>query len=453
MEKEGFDLIIVGGGTAGLRSALYSAGHGHKTLLISSGQLGGTCLNTGCIPTKAMLHAAHLFSLSNDLKKFGIEVGKVKLDFKKLMDRVRDIIKSGQEHISASIKNQNLVLVKEKASFAGENSIQAGGKIFYGDKFIICTGAKSYIPAIKGLDEAGYMISDDVIKLNVMPKSLAVIGGGYISIELSMFFHSLGCKVSIIEKAENLLSSTDKDVRELINEIYVKDGIDIYTNSEIKEIKKLGNKKRIIFNDGKSAKNIEVDDILIAAGRISNTMGLQLEMAKVLKGERGNIEVNSFLETSNKRIYAIGDVTGKAMFAHAAKRESHIALSNALDNTRLEMNFDLVPWAVFSDPPISGIGLSEDIALKKGIKYGILKASFIRAGRATIIDDTRGFAKILYDKRNNKIIGCVIIGPCADELVHEFSALMNSGATIDILRETIHIHPTLSEVFEALKES
>lgn len=455
MAKKHFELMVVGGGTAGLRTAIYASNHGHKTVMIEPGMLGGTCLNKGCIPTKAMLHASHLYETVQNVKKFGIEIPIVKLNFGQLMKRVHSIINDGQSHIKQSLKTSDLTIIRKNAHFINENTVKAGQDEISADKIIICTGANTFIPPIKGLDKVKFLISDDVVNLKKLPKSITIIGGGYISMEFATFFIDLGCEVTILERSDRLLQVLDTDIAEVLIDIYKKKGIKIITHTNIIEVKQDKGVKKVVINDLKNPKSkkriISSEALLLATGRVPNTRELNLESAGVKTDKRGSILVNEELRSSNKIIYAIGDCNGRAMFAHAAKRESHTALENALDGKKSKMNFKIMPWAMFSDPPISGVGLSEKQATDKKLKFGMLKANFSRAGRATVMGDTRGFVKVLYDKKSRKILGCVIIGPRADDLIHEFVAVMNSSSpTIDTIRKTIHVHPTLSEVMEAL---
>lgn len=449
--KKKYDLMVIGGGTAGLRAALRAVSHGHKTILIEPYELGGTCLNKGCIPTKAMLYASELYKKTLNLKKYGIETSNVKINFPKLMDRVCSIIDEGQVHIKKSVKNCELEIVKEKAVFVNKDTVKAGKREISARKIIICTGAKTFVPPIKGIDKVEYMISDDAVKLRKLPKSIVIIGGGYISMEFARFFNQLGSKVTILERESRILGILDDDIAEALHEFYSEEKVNIVTNANILEVRK----GQVIINDVRypksKKKTIIYDKILVAAGRMPNSKELNLEAAGIKTGKRGDILINDYLQTTNSKVYAIGDVNGKAMFAHAAKRETKIAIENALHYKKEKMGFDLMPWAMFSDPPISGIGLNEAQAKEKGFRTGILKADFSRAGRATVNGDTRGFVKVIYNKFNKKILGCFIIGPNADDLIHEFVAVMNSKSpTIDVIRKTIHVHPTLSEVMESL---
>ena len=300
------------------------------------------------------------------------------------------------------------------------------------------------------------MTSDDVLKLEKLPKSLIIIGGGYISMELATFFIGLGCKVTILERLPRCLAVLDQDITDYLTQGYIEEGVEIHTNVNIMQIKKQKGKIVVEANDVRDPNSKKViykaEKLLLSVGRSPNIEGLNLETAGVKLDARKAIDVNQFMQTSNPNIYAIGDVNGKGPFAHGAKRESKVCLEHSFGGTSMSINYDLMPYAVFTDPPIAGIGLGEQQAKDKGYDTGILKAEFKRAGRATIIGDIRGFVKVVYDKKTDKIVGAFIIGPNADDIIHEFVALMNSASpTTDVLREMIHIHPTLSEVMEALK--
>ncbi len=437
-----YKLIVIGGGTGGLRTAI-AASKKTKVLLIDPGILGGTCLNTGCIPTKAMLHSSHLYELRKSLSQFGLS-SNFRIDFAKLMKRVRAIVKEGQDHIYAGLKkNENLKIVKGKASFISKNKLMVGKDTYSFDKAIIATGAKNFMPQIKGLEKTDYLDNASVMKLTKLPNSLVMIGGGYISMEFATFFSELGTKVTVLEKFPMVLGMLDDDTREFLKTYMEESGIKIVTDADIKEIKN----NTVYYNKAK----IKAEKILVAAGRVPNTDGMDLEKAGINIGKKGEVIVNDYLETSNRDVYAIGDVNGRAMFAHAAKRETFVVLDNIFEKKNRVMDFKYMPWAVFTNPPVSGVGMNEKKAAEMKINYGILKASFENVGRARISEDMRGQAKIIFDKKSDIILGAEIIGPNADDIVHEIIALMNMGAKVQDLRKMIHIHPTFSEVMENLK--
>ena len=432
-------LIVIGGGTAGLRTALAAAARGAQTKIIEPGILGGTCLNTGCIPTKALLHASHLYKKSQNLEQFGIQT-TVKLDFKKLMSYVNWFPETGQAHINKSIKKyKNLEVLKNKAKFIDSKTVQVGNKKVTGDKIIIATGSKNFIPPINGL--TNYLDNISMLKLKKLPKSVVLIGGGYISMEYATFFNDLGCKVTVLELLPNIMNALDQDVIDLVGEIYEQKGVTIITGAKITEV----NDKVYYEKEGKIS-SIKAEKIFVATGRLPNTRDLNLDAAGIKTGRRGEIITNDYMETSVKDVYAIGDVTGKAMFAHTCKRESKLLIRNLFDNERNKMPYSLIPWAAYTDPPIAGVGKGEKDVRNAKLIY----AYFSRAGRASVIKDTRGFVKIIHKK--GRILGSQIIGPNADDIIHEIIAVMNSKSpTIDTIRRTIHVHPTLSEVLEELK--
>ena len=446
-----YPVIVIGGGTAGLRTAIMCSKK-VKTLLIEPGMLGGTCLNTGCIPTKAMLYAAHLYHSTKTMNFFGINT-KAKLNFKKLMQRVNSISKEGRDHIYAGLKkNKNLTLVKAKAKFIGNKKVKAGKETYTADNIIIATGASNFVPPIKGLKETGYLDNESVLELTKLPKSVAMIGGGYISMEYASFFNDLGVKVTVLEMLPQVLGVLDDDIRDVLLHSQDKKGIKIVTNANILEIKKGVN---VSYNDvrdkNSKPKKLKVNAVFLATGRLPNTNSLDLDKSGIKHGKRGDIEINDYLETSCKNVYAIGDCNGHSMFAHSAKRQTNIAKNNIFETKKQKMNFALVPWATFSEPVVAGVGLNEKQAQEKKINYGLMKAPFMKNGRAKIIEKQEGFAKVLYNKKTRKIIGASIVGANADDIIHEVVALIYADAKIDVLKQMIHIHPTLSEVMVNLK--
>ncbi|MBI2140499.1 NAD(P)/FAD-dependent oxidoreductase [Candidatus Woesearchaeota archaeon] len=455
--KDHFDMIVLGGGTAGLKAALECARRKLKTAIVDPQKLGGTCLNTGCIPSKAMLHASHLFRQLHHLETFGITLSSPKIDFRKLMGRAQAMVDYGQEHIAMSIKNSFLTVFSERAEFVGRNSIRAGGRIISGDRILISTGSRNFIPPIKGLEKIKYYTNETMLGLDYLPKEVVLIGGGYISIEYATFFSELGSRVIVLERLPQILSMLDRDVAELLVKLYLERGIELHVGANILELSSKGRKKKILWNSvqrpSEKPKEIVAEEVILAAGRKPNVEGLKLEAAGIKLNAKGGIQVNDHFQTTNSQVYAVGDVVGEAMFAHAASREAHLVLENMLGGRKLSRDISLIPWTVFTDPPISGVGLSEAQAKEKGIEFGISKANFARAAKTRIMEDSVGIAKVLFSRKNRHIIGATLFGAHADDLIHEITAIMNSSSpTLDVLRNTIHVHPTVSEVFDALKE-
>lgn len=452
MEK--YDLIVLGGGTGGLRLALAAARQDKKTLLIESGKIGGTCLNNGCIPTKALLEAAHRYHSLKELDEFGISVSKPTVNISALLKRVRGIVGEGQKHIKKSLSHSKLTVVKGFGMFVGKKQIQVDSGIYTAKKIVIATGSKNNIAHIPGLADLKFLSNENILLMKALPKSIAIIGGGYISMEFATFFNYLGVKVTILEYAEHILSMLDDDIVTLLEDIYEKKGVTIHKGVETSIEKKKGKYSITYHKVGTNSKpkKLLTDQLLVATGRRPNTLKLNLSQSNVRMNDSHGIVVNKYLRTSVCGIYAMGDALGHDLFAHAVKKESDIILHNLFHCRKRKMDFTLMPWAVFTHPVVAGIGLSEKQAQKKNINYGILKADFKNVGRAKIINEQVGFLKILYNKLSGRIYGASCIGPNADIIIHEVVALMNSNnPSINVLKKTIHIHPTLSEIFGSLR--
>ena len=454
MSQVSCELLVVGGGTGGLRLALMAARNGHDTVIAEPGVLGGTCLNTGCIPSKTLLHAAELFLEMKRAREFGLHAADVRVDFGAVMQRMRRIVHEGQEHVVESVqKRAHLRVIKGKALFVGKNEVQVGTRIVKAKRVVIATGARASVPKIEGIDQVKAMVSDDVLLLKEQPHSLLVMGGGYIALELATFFNALGTNVTVIEHNPRILKEVDEEVTQLLQPLYEQRGVRFLLGREIARVEREKAGVNVVVKQGEKGKEeMKATHLLAATGRAPNSSGFGLEKAGVKVNERGAIIVNEFLETTAKGTYAMGDVTGRAPFAHAAKRESYIIMHNLFSRNKEAMPFSLVPWAVFTNPVIAAAGLSEARAKEQNINYGVQRAEFKRAGRATVIGRTEGFVKVLYDKKTRKLLGAVIIGARADDLIHEYAALLTAGETIDTLHKVIHIHPTLSEVNEALSD-
>ncbi|MCB1084462.1 MAG: NAD(P)/FAD-dependent oxidoreductase, partial [Simkania sp.] len=388
---------------------------------------------------------------------FGITVDSPKVHIKKLLDRVQGIVKEGHDAILMGLSHSKLDVVRGKGYFIAKKTLQVGQHTYTAPKIFIATGAKNNIPPVEGLDKITYLTNENILSLQALPKSIILIGGGYISMEFATFFSFLGVKVTILESCKEILGMLDEDVIRFLVDEYEKKGIRIITSAAIHEVTFKHKKYTLAYSvsDGQQnnrKKNLVSDALFVATGRKPNTKNLRLEYTGVRIGSHGEIPTDQYMQTNVSGIYAMGDVTGRAMFAHAVKRESDIILHNLFHYQKKTMKFNLMPWAVFMDPVVAGIGLNEKQAQEKGIKYGILHARFHHVGRARVIGDQRGFVKILYNKQSHRIFGATIVGPQADIIIHEIIALMNSSnPSIDPLRKAIHIHPTLSEIMGDLR--
>lgn len=452
LKSDVFDLIIVGGGVAGVEIALDSTKKNYKTALIEPNNLGGVCLNTGCIPTKTLLRSSEIYSEVKMAGEFGINVKSVEINFKKIMQRVQNIILGLRKGEQSGLNNSNLTLFKEYASFVGERKVKVGDQIIEGKKIIIATGSKPHIPSIKGINNVNYFVSgtqndskEEILNIKKIPKILIILGGGYIGFEYATFFHELGSEIIILEATGRVLNSVDDEILKVLMDKYMNKDFSIITEANILEIKNEKGMKKIYYENNGEKKFVSGDALLIAAGRVPSTFEMHLEKTNVEKDDKGAIKVNDTFETTCKGIYAVGDVVGRLMFAHTAMFEGKIALSNAMENANIKMDFNAIPWAMFVDPTIAAVGNTNP----KG-NFGVLKAPFSRATRSEIMGNPNGLLKVWYNKKTEKILGAQMIGINSDSLIGEFSALINCNATLKDLRRVIHIHPTLSEVINAI---
>lgn len=441
-----FDVIVLGGGTTGLAAAALAVSKNKKVAVIESGVLGGTCLNRGCIPSKLLIHGGEILQ---DIKKahyFGINV-KYSLNFSKAMSHQRKIIIDARKQVEKNLKKiKNITIFKGKAKFVDKKTIAIRQQKITAPKIIIAAGGTPSAPPIKGLEKIKVLTSDNVWYLTKQPKSIALIGGGYISIEFAYFFVSYGTKVYVVNRRDKILGREDSEVRDEVEEGLKGLGVIFLYNCSSKTVKKKGNKVQITFDNNKK---LTVDAVMINAGRKPNTKSLAVEKAGITTNKRGYIEVNKYLETNIKGIYAIGDINGLAPFAHTGKAEAKIAINNLYARNK-KMEYTISPYAIFTYPQVGAVGLSEEEVKEKKLKHKIVYSYFENVGKAKIIKETKGFVKIIFSPKG-KILGARIVGPHAAELIHELIAIMNApGNHEEILYKTIHIHPTLAEIMRDL---
>lgn len=442
------EVLVIGAGTAGLRTAMTASSNGLKTVLVGDGQIAGTCLNTGCIPTKTMLYAAEQMA-SAKKPRVGVSLS-AKPNFAAIMRRVRAISKEGRDHATKAVKaNKNLTYLEGRATFAAKNVVEVGQYRIVAERIIVATGTKAFIPPIPGLNDVPFMTNEEVVELTKKPRHVMLLGGGYISCEYATFFARLGIKVTIIERGDGVLSVLDEDIRKPIRQSLESMGVRILTNAVAS---KVTHKKGIytVTLTAKSARRVTGDCLVVCCGRVPNTQGLGLENAHIKINKRGFIETDLTCRTSNKSVYAIGDVNGVSLFAHTAKREGWIALEHILFEKHSRMDYDKIPWAVFTAPVAAGVGMSEFQLQANNESYEVLEAEFSHCGKAKIIQEDEGKVKVLHQK--GKIVGAFIVGPQADNLIHEFVALMHMGKMgVATLQRMVHAHPTLAEVCESLR--
>jgi mycothione reductase len=441
-----YDAIVIGSG-CGMNIVEETLGHGLKVALVERGPLGGTCPNLGCIPSKMLIFSADRVMEIQQAGKLGIEAGIKIIDFNFIMERMRKSVRKGQEDMRHALTHApNLDFYEGEGRFTGAYTLEVNGEQIKGDKIFISAGSRPLIPPIKGLDGVDFLNNETLLELRDRPESLVIIGGGYVAVEYGHFFAAMGTRVTMLEMADRLVLAEEPEVSGLLKEELSK-RMDVYTGVQAEEVKRNGHGVTVIVNDSKAGNKREftAQKILVAVGRRSNADLLKVDKTGVAVDKRGFIKVNDYLETSQKNIYAVGDINGAQMFTHVANAEAVLAADSALHGSRLKMDYSAAPHAVYSHPQIASVGLTQENAARKHkILVGKAKYSEVAWGEAMM--EENGFAKAVVEAKSNKILGFHIIGPYASILIQEVINIMAAGENIDNIVAGMHIHPALPEL-------
>lgn len=454
METKNTDLAVLGGGPGGYVAAIRAAKLGVKTMVIEKENLGGVCLNWGCIPTKALYHVAQTIDEIKKADIFGINISGWNLDFKKAMDRKDKVIAAQRQGLAFHFKKNNVELVKGNGKLISSNKIlvtQENGQEVevIAKNIIIATGSHAANVPPFNLEDEGVIDNIGILSLTAIPESLLIVGGGVIGSEFANIFSTFGSSVTIVEMLPRILSTEDVEVSKVIAKAFGKKGINVFTNSVIEEVKK---DKGKFFCKIKGGDEIVVDKALISVGRRPNSTGIGLEEIGVTIDDQGFIKADSHLRTNIPNIYAVGDVNGGLQLAHVASDEGKIAAENIAGKDK-SMDYRVIPWAVFTSPEIGTVGLNEEQARSKGINVCFGLFPFSNSGKAFITGETEGFIKVVTDRDSGEILGAQMVGPRCSDLVHEVAVAMKGEMVVDALAETVHSHPTLSEaVMEAAED-
>ena len=455
--SDNFDLIVIGGGPGGYVCAIRAAQLGLKTACVESrGALGGTCLNVGCIPSKSLLNLSENFHKAK--KNFfnqGIEVSDVRLNVEKMMSNKNKSVQVLTKGVEFLFKKNKVSYLKGKGVIFSPTNVvvyDQGKKTSYNAKnIVIATGSyASSLPGVK-IDEKNIISSTAALSLSSVPKSLVVIGGGYIGLEMGSVWKRLGAEVTVIENLPFITPGMDREVSNEFQKILIKQGIKFKLNSKVISIKDFGNEVKIEYqsNEKNSKEIISADKTLIAVGRKPYTEGLNLNKIGVKKDEKGRIKVNKKFQTDVKNIYAIGDVIEGPMLAHKAEEEG-IAVAELLAGQSGHVNYDVIPGVIYTSPEVAYVGRSEEQLKKDGVTYKIGKFPFLANSRAKVNNETEGFVKILADSKTDRVLGVHIIGPHCGDMIAEMALAMEFGASAEDIARTCHAHPTHTE---AIKEA
>ena len=445
-----YDVIVIGAGPGGYVCAIRCAQLGLKTACVEGREtLGGTCLNVGCIPSKAMLHASHLVhEAEHNFSAMGIGVSAPKIDWPAMLAYKDDVIGQNTKGIEFLFKKNKIDWLKGWGSIPAAGKVKVGDEVHEAKHIIIASGsAAASIPGAEvTIDEQIVVTSTGALALPKIPKKMVVVGGGVIGLELGSVYSRLGTDVTVIEFMDGITPGADKEVARSFEKILKKQGLEIITGAAVSKVETLKSKAKVTYKLRKddSEHQIDADVVLVSTGRVPFTEGLGLDALGVKMSPRGQIETDGHFRTSVPGLYAIGDVIAGPMLAHKAEDEG-TAVAEMIAGQKPHIDYDLIPGVIYTTPEVASVGATEEKLKEQGRAYKVGKFSFMGNGRAKAVMQAEGFVKILADKATDRILGCHIIGPSAGEMIHEICVAMEFGAAAEDVARTCHAHPTFSE--------
>ncbi len=443
-----YNVVVIGAGTAGLVTAAGTAGLGGRVALIEQGRMGGDCLNTGCVPSKALISAARLVNQIRHAHHWGLEAREPAFDFDAVFARMRQRReKLAPNDSEERFEGLGVDVFRDHAAFVSPREVRIGDVTLKAKNFVIATGSRAAVPPIEGLDKVRYYTNETVFdQMKGKPERLAILGGGPIGCELGQVFGRLGVRVTILQKSPQILEKEDADAAGLIRRVLEAEGSRILTGVEVKATAAAGNGLRLSLEEGESTRSVDCDDLLIAAGRVPNIEGLDLEKAGVAFTKKG-VTVNAHLQTSQPHIYAAGDVVGTYQFTHVADHHARTVVRNILFPwVKAKREESVVPWCTYTSPEVARVGLNEDQARERGIAYDVFTQAVDEVDRAVLEGAEAGFAKVLIRKGSDRILGATLVCEHAGDLLLEFALAMKHGIGLKGIASTIHPYPTFAEI-------
>ncbi|WP_430734226.1 mercury(II) reductase [Fodinisporobacter ferrooxydans] len=441
-----YDLLIIGSGGAAFSAAIQAVGRGAKVVMIERGIIGGTCVNIGCVPSKTMLRAGEINHLAHRNPFQGLQTSADPVNLKQLIEQKNQLVADlRQQKYVDLIAEYGFTLIHGEARFLDPQTVEVEGRQMTAKHFLIATGASPYIPEIPGLADIDYLTSTTALELQEVPKRLAVIGSGYIAMELGQLFRNLGSDVTLMQRSNRVLKSYDPEVSEAITQALTDQGIHMLTGVTFHKVEQQEHVKRVYVTANGSEQMIEADQILVAAGRQSNTKSLNLEAADVKIGERGEIVVDQTLCTTNPRIYAAGDVTMGPQFVYVAAYEGALVVENTIGGANKKLDLRTVPGVTFTNPSIATVGLTEEQAKADGFEVLTSVLPLDAVPRALVNRETTGVFKLVADAKTRKVLGAHIVAENAGDVIYAATLIIKFGLTIEDLRETLAPYLTMAE--------
>lgn len=455
MTESHVDVVVLGGGPGGYAAAFYAADLGMSVALVDvEKNPGGVCLYRGCIPSKALLHVAKFLNEVHEAKNFGVDVGTPKINVDKLNSYTENVVTKLTGGLGQLAKARKIDFVQGHGHFTNATTLKvtltAGGeKTITFKNAVVATGSRPATLPNFSAESANVLNSTTALKIPAIPKSLLVVGGGYIGLELGSVYAALGTEVSVVEVGPGLMMGADRDLVSVLEKKFKKVFKNIWTNTSITDVKEDSKGFKIRFTGKEAPSDATFEKVLVSVGRKPNASGIGLENTKVQIDERGFVKIAPNCQTSEPNIYAIGDIVGGLMLAHKASHEARVAI-DAISGKRVAFQPQAIPAVVFTDPEIAWCGITEDEAKKQSLNVDVVKFPWAASGRAMTLDRTDGLTKIIVDKTTERVLGVGIVGPGAGELIAEGTLAIEMGATVKDIALTIHAHPTLAEtVMEA----
>ena len=443
-----FDMGIIGGGSGGLTVTAGAAQFGAKTLLVEKeNELGGDCLHYGCVPSKTLIRTAHIYHFMRNAKAFGLPpVDLPPVDYREIRKRIQSVINTIQKHDSEErFCSLGAKVGIGSPTFSDEHAIRLNGNTYSAKNWVIATGSSPGIPPIEGLDKTPYITNKDIFSLDHLPKSMIVLGAGPIAIEMAQSFCRLGSHVFVVQRSGQILSKEDKDMADEVMNVLSAEGILFHLNASVIRASDHGDEKEVIIKNGAGKTvHLRAETILVAMGRTANLEGLHLEEIGVAFDRKG-LKVDDRLRTTQKHIYAAGDVTGTYQFTHAAGYEGGIVISNAIFHLPRKADYTFLPWCTYTDPELASIGMNEKAAKAAGIEYSLWTEAFKDNDRSLAEGERVGKIKMLLNEKE-KPLGVQILGPQAGELLNEWVAVLNGKVKLSKLASAVHPYPTLGEI-------
>lgn len=450
-----YNLVVIGAGTAGLISAAGAAGLGARVALVERGLMGGDCLNVGCVPSKALLRAARAVADVRGAGEFGVEVPPgMRVNFAAIMERMRRLRAAiSPNDAAARYRDLGVDVFFGTARFVGPEAVEVAGQRLNFRSAIIATGGRADRPPIPGLDEVGYLTNETVFSLTERPRRLAIIGAGAIGCEMAQAFARFGADVALLEVLPHILGREDRDAAALVQRSLHRDGVRFVLNCKVVRVERRGEDRVLHVEENGRSQELAVDEVLIGAGRRPNVEGLGLEAAGVAYDEREGVLVDDRLRTTNRRVFAVGDVCSRYKFTHAADAQARIAIQNSLFWPTARVSALIMPWCTYTDPEVAHVGLYEEEARERGIAVEVFTQALAHVDRALLDGEAEGFVKVVVRRGTDRIVGATIVARHAGEMIGELTLAITAGVGLKTLARTIHPYPTQAEAIKRVADA